>query len=1572
MTQQQAHPTDAVLGEFQLGKLSDLEHADIETHLAECPDCQGRVAAIRIDDTLTGLLAGRAEPAVAVGSAPNAAASADTQGWDKSAATVTGPPATPDSLAGHPKYQTVRQLGVGGMGSVWLAQHALMNREVAVKVIRPELLAKQGAAERFLREVRAAARLHHVNIVTAFDAEPAGDSCLLVMEYVDGQTLADGISSGPLPIAEACRAARDAARGLAHAHAAGLVHRDVKPHNLIRAADGTTKVLDFGLAGVGGGELTAAGADGLSGAGMIFGTPDYIAPEQIDDPHAADARADIYGLGCTLYHLLAGRPPFPTGTMADKLDGHRQRQPAPIPGLPTGVAAVLAKMMAKRPEDRYQTAEAAANALEPFSQNVPAKPRQRWLVAAALLFAGIMTVAGVVYRIQTDNGEVVITPIDEDVQILLLKGGKEVEVIDTKTKKRVRVPTGSYDVKIRGELPDGLEVRTDRIVVSRGKEALVVIERVKKGDAGAARASPKSDEVLILGSWRLVAAEAAGKPIPPELVAAIRPTLTFTEDKLIARSTGTLPREFLAMAAALDVLPRQTVTVLTEGAEGVYKLGPAKSPKTIDISYVAPSQKIGVGIYSLDGDRLKLCLSVKPDRVADRPTEFVTRPGVMNILITFERVRPDKGGEVRELTWPGGKQVVFYTAFSPDGRYLLAGSSLSAQTTAVWETATGRLVTTITAAAGAVFMPDSRHILGSGQDDQLIVWDPVADKEVRRFMQHRSSSWPSLSADGTRAISHGGEEGDPMVLWDVPTGKPIAEVQTGHDGTFFACLSPDGQRIVSAGVKDRTVRLWDVAQKKVIKSWASKDRPVAGRIVFGRDSRSFVIAAEQAPGGHIARFDEQADSPTWLRDSWWDGASGISHDGRFAMLFDGKTTVRCRDLDTGREVGHAALPTDVWGTIAVSPDGRTGAATGPRSGDIRGAPRIYLFRPGEPPPPEEAGEVRRFEGHAGGIIGISYAPDGRHVLTTSYDKSVRLWYVQTGKEVRRFEGHTAWPYAAVLTPDGRYVLSGGDDLVLRIWDAQTGQQIRDCPGHARGITCIAVSPDGSHALTASWDGTIRLWKVPAGEQERVFEGHSEIVQSVAFSPDGKQALSAGLDKTVRLWDLESGKELHRLEGHTDQVLSAVFSPDGRHVLSGSADRTLRLWNLETGKQVRCFEGHTSPVYQVAFSLDGCRAISAATTPGEDNGERGLRMWDVETGTELQRLDTGAGSRMAVSPDRRYALVSRTNHPDARLWRLPDAPPPNAPGEVRRFIGHKDAVHSVAFSPNGRLAASGSGLQYVSNDRWQVGAQDYTIRLWDVASGRELHCLKGHNLEVHCVAFSPDGRLLASASHDMTVRLWDVETGKNLQCLQGHIGCARAVAFSPDGLSLLSGGIDRVLILWDVKSGKEIRRFEEDQAAVDVVAFTPNGRQVVSAGGDDTVRVWDVGTGKRVREWGGHSERVTHLTVSSDGRRVVTASPDQTLRLWDIDTGKELVIFRGHVNMVRAVALSSDGRQAVSASFDQTVRLWDVETGKELYSFKGHEAPVISVAFSPDGKYVLSGSADTTVRLWHLPEPPLPK
>jgi serine/threonine-protein kinase len=274
-------------------------------------------------------------------------------------------------------YVLLERVGQGGMGQVFRARHRLMNRVVALKVIRQERLGNPELVKRFHREIQIAGQLAHPNIVMSYDAAQVGGAYLLVMEFVEGTDLARLVEKkGPLPVAQACDYVRQAALGLQHAHERGLVHRDIKPANLLLAVkENVVKVLDLGLARLSEGadaDLTAAG---LTQEGTVMGTPDYMAPEQAEESSGVDTRADVYSLGCTLYYLLAGHVPFPGGTLAQKLRKHAQVEPASLASerddVPAGLAAVVGKMMAKRPEDRYPTAGEVAAALDPFCRTGP-------------------------------------------------------------------------------------------------------------------------------------------------------------------------------------------------------------------------------------------------------------------------------------------------------------------------------------------------------------------------------------------------------------------------------------------------------------------------------------------------------------------------------------------------------------------------------------------------------------------------------------------------------------------------------------------------------------------------------------------------------------------------------------------------------------------------------------------------------------------------------------------------------------------------------------------------------------------------------------------------------------------------------------------------------------------------------------------------------------------------------------------------------------------------------------------------------------------------------------------------
>jgi serine/threonine-protein kinase len=276
----------------------------------------------------------------------------------------------PDLVLGQ--YVLLERLGQGGMGQVFKARHQRLHRIVALKLIRKERLADPSASERFQREAQAAARVTHPNIVTVYDADEVRGTLFFTMEYVEGTDLSRLVKrGGPLPVAHACDYARQAALGLQHAHENGLVHRDIKPANLLLAAkDGVVKILDMGLARLDDPTDPGRTVEGLTETGAVMGTPDYIAPEQAIESRGVDIRADIYSLGCTLYYMLAGRPPFAGGSLAQKLLCHQQAEPEPIerlrPDVPAGLAAVLRRMMAKRPADRYQTPAEAAVALERY------------------------------------------------------------------------------------------------------------------------------------------------------------------------------------------------------------------------------------------------------------------------------------------------------------------------------------------------------------------------------------------------------------------------------------------------------------------------------------------------------------------------------------------------------------------------------------------------------------------------------------------------------------------------------------------------------------------------------------------------------------------------------------------------------------------------------------------------------------------------------------------------------------------------------------------------------------------------------------------------------------------------------------------------------------------------------------------------------------------------------------------------------------------------------------------------------------------------------------------------------
>ncbi|HEY7424084.1 MAG TPA: protein kinase [Gemmataceae bacterium] len=410
------HPSAQDLAAFALGKLPEAASTIIADHLEKCPSCRQTIESLPADSFLARLRAANPDVSSLPARTVRAGGAANTP--------TTRTPSflplegLPPNLARYAKFRFLRELGRGGMGVVYQAEQTVMGRLVAVKVINPSVLAHPDALPRFQGEVKAAAKLDHPNIVRAHDAEQVGGMHLLVMEYVEGTSLAELVAkNGPQPIAQACHYICQAARGLHHAFEHGMVHRDIKPQNLMVNVQGQVKILDFGLARMRGQAKTRAfglvrmpsesNPGELTPADTFMGTPAYVSPEQATDAHSADTRADIYSLGCTLFFLLTGRAPFQADTAVQLILAHREQEPPALQevraDVPAELAAVVARMLAKDPARRFQTPIEVAQELAAFegigkavvSAKKKAKPaRQKWWIGGSVAAGLLLGLAG--------------------------------------------------------------------------------------------------------------------------------------------------------------------------------------------------------------------------------------------------------------------------------------------------------------------------------------------------------------------------------------------------------------------------------------------------------------------------------------------------------------------------------------------------------------------------------------------------------------------------------------------------------------------------------------------------------------------------------------------------------------------------------------------------------------------------------------------------------------------------------------------------------------------------------------------------------------------------------------------------------------------------------------------------------------------------------------------------------------------------------------------------------------------------------------------------------------------------
>lgn len=601
------------------------------------------------------------------------------------------------------------------------------------------------------------------------------------------------------------------------------------------------------------------------------------------------------------------------------------------------------------------------------------------------------------------------------------------------------------------------------------------------------------------------------------------------------------------------------------------------------------------------------------------------------------------------------------------------------------------------------------------------------------------------------------------------------------------------------------------------------------RLAFSADGTFLATAGndgvqllETATGRPVRLVAGRADSVTFL--------------DRGKRLAVGGDAVIVWDVADRKEVVRPAMPGGLH-HAAFSPSGKLVAGVG-----RDGALRLLDVASGE--------VLKQLDGHedqvnerpkgapprVGQILGVAFSPDGKVLASACFqDSRVFIWDVATGKVRHALPGHRL-PRAVQFSPDGHRLAVGGSDRVIRLWDPATGRKLSELRGHGGEIYGLAFSPDGTMLASAAsgsrpntkeeaaTDATVRLWDLKTGKA-RSLPGPEDFARAVTFSPDGKTLAVAGSGTRLYLIDVATGKLNHSHVGHDGTIYRVALSPDGKTLASGGTDNLIHLWDLQTSRETARLDGHQSHVMGIAFTPDGRELLSC----GYDGT---VRVWDWRGGKETRRFAETDGSHYGfdLAPDGAWLLL-----PTGQIWNVATG---KRVGAVPNFKGFR---YRAVFSPDGNRVAVPHGAIAV---------------VVDVATGKEVCRFSEHEPvkddrqgsngpHVDCVAWSPDGRRVVSGGSEGLAFVWDAATGKMHRRLHGHENPVLAVAFSPDGrmVATASGSPwnykEQTVRLWEVTTGKERRRFVGHQAQIWSVVFSRDGRTLISGSADATALVWDV-------------------------------------------------------------------------------------------------------------------------------------